>query len=397
MKTVKLGEITKQINGLWKGKKEPFVNVGVIRNANFTKECTLDLSDVVYLDVQENQFASRKLQKGDLIIEKSGGSDKFPVGRAVPFELETGDYSFSNFTSVLRITNPQEVNYKYLHRYLLYLYKSGYMRSLQSNTIGLHNLDFDKYKEIIVPLPPLSEQTRIVSLLDDAFGKLERSREKALKLLDDAKEIFQAQLKKEMTPKKGWEVKKLGEVCNFQNGFAFKSKLFTPQGLPIVRISDIKDFKISQDNMVFFNPDSYPNQFDSFRVFPEDIVIAMSGGTTGKIGINKTDKVFYLNQRVGKFIPKGNLNRDYLFLFLQTKTEEGLKIAAGSAQPNLSTEQIKNYEIPLPPLSEQSSIVSRLDVLSSQLKQIEEKTNKYLADLDELKQSLLKKAFEGKL
>ena len=60
-------------------------------------------------------------------------------------------------------------------------------------------------------------------------------------------------------------------------------------------------------------------------------------------------------------------------------------------------EQIKNYDIPLPPLSEQSAIVSRLDVLSSQLKQIEEKTNKYLADLDELKQSLLKKAFEGKL
>ena len=79
----KLGEVCDTINGLWKGKKPPYVNVGVIRNANFTKEFTIRYDNIEYLDVEEKQYSKRKLQKGDLIIEKSGGGEKQPVGRAV--------------------------------------------------------------------------------------------------------------------------------------------------------------------------------------------------------------------------------------------------------------------------------------------------------------------------
>lgn len=379
MKTVKLGEITKQINGLWKGKKEPFVNVGVIRNANFTKECTLELSDVVYLDVQKNQFASRKLQKGDLIIEKSGGSDKCPVGRAVPFELEAGDYSFSNFTSVLRIINPQEVNYKYLHRYLLYLYKSGYMKSLQSNTIGLHNLDFDKYKEILVPLPPLSEQTRIVSLLDDAFGKLERSREKALKLLDDAKEIFQAQLKKEMTPKEGWEVKKIKEVFSLKAG------------------KTIKASELSQELREGYYPCFGGNGFRGYIAKKthegSHIIIGRQGALCGNVNIARGE--FYATEHAVVVTNKQPVN--FRFAFLALKAMDLNQYSTGAAQPGLSVNVINELNIAIPSIKEQINISHNMGSLMSQLKQIEEKTNKYLADLDELKQSLLKKAFEGKL
>ena len=103
-----LGEITTSINGLWKGKKPPFVNVGVIRNANFTKEFTLNLSNIEYLDVEERQYSSRKLQRGDLIVEKSGGSEKQPVGRTILFDLE-GEYSVSNFTSILHIKDKTSI------------------------------------------------------------------------------------------------------------------------------------------------------------------------------------------------------------------------------------------------------------------------------------------------
>ena len=94
----KLGDVCDVINGLWTGKKEPFINVAVIRNTNFTKDCKLKLDDVAYLDVETKQFSSRKLKPGDIIIEKSGGSEKQPVGRAVLFDISDGDYSFSNFT-----------------------------------------------------------------------------------------------------------------------------------------------------------------------------------------------------------------------------------------------------------------------------------------------------------
>src|SRR5699024_9722272 len=95
--------------------------------------------------------------------------------------------------------------------------------------------------------------------------------------------------------------------------------------------------------------------------------IAMSGATTGKIGINNTDKVFYLNQRVGKFKPKENLDKSFLYYFLASKVKESLRISLGAAQPNLSSTQIKNFKIPLPPLPEQRRIVSKLDGLFAEI------------------------------
>ncbi len=159
----------------------------------------------------------------------------------------------------------------------------------------------------------------------------------------------------------GWEIKRLGDICGFQNGFAFKSNLFKANGYPILRISNIQDEVIETRRVVYFQPEDYKENFDRYRVFKGDLLIAMSGATTGKIGFNTTEQLYFLNQRVGKFEPKGCLLKKYLFYFLSTRVADNLRIAAGAAQPNLSTEQIKDFEIPIPPLPEQQRIVALLD------------------------------------
>ena len=161
--------------------------------------------------------------------------------------------------------------------------------------------------------------------------------------------------------KPGGQLKKLGEICDFQNGFAFKSNLFRETGLPILRISNIKNETIETCGVVYFQLEDYKENLDKYRVENGDLLIAMSGATTGKIGFNLTNELFYLNQRVGKFKPKDGLLKNFLFYFLSTRVEENLLISAGAAQPNLSTEQVKNFIIPLPPLSEQKRIVAILD------------------------------------
>ena len=83
----RLGDVCNVLNGLWIGKKEPFINICVIRNTNFTKDCKLNLDNVAYIDAEAKQFASRKLLVGDIIVEKSGGSEKQPVGRVVLFDI----------------------------------------------------------------------------------------------------------------------------------------------------------------------------------------------------------------------------------------------------------------------------------------------------------------------
>ena len=165
-----LKDMCENINGLWKGKKEPFVNVGVIRNANFTKDFKLDYSKIEYIDVEQRAFNQRHLKNGDLIVEKSGGSDNNPVGRAILYEGKDAVFSFSNFTMALRIKEKKILTSRYLYYFLLAEYQKGSMRLMQTQTTGLHNLILDKYLSMSVLLPPFSEQLRITAKIEDLFG-----------------------------------------------------------------------------------------------------------------------------------------------------------------------------------------------------------------------------------
>lgn len=160
------------------------------------------------------------------------------------------------------------------------------------------------------------------------------------------------------------EWKELGEVCNFQNGFAFKSSLFRKEGFPIIRIGNIENDNVNLADVKYFNPNDYKigNPLN-YSINKGDVLIAMSGATTGKVGYYNFNNTAYLNQRVGKFIPhESKLNNRYLYHYLLSKNKFLFELAGGGAQPNLSTNAIKNkIKIPIPPLSVQEKIVEILD------------------------------------
>ncbi len=161
------------INGLWKGEKPPFSKVNVIRNTNFTMDGKLDLTDVAVLDVEKKQYSSRKLEFGDIIIEKSGGSSTQAVGRVVFFDIKKGEYSFSNFTTRLRC-NSKEIISEYLYFLLNYIYQTGDTFHLQSGLANLKNLDLNLYLATKIPVPPMSIQNKIISesnAIDNEFKK----------------------------------------------------------------------------------------------------------------------------------------------------------------------------------------------------------------------------------
>lgn len=185
-----LGEVCEFTNGLWKGKKPPYIEVNVIRNTNITKDCELDDSDIISLNVEQSQFIKRKLKYGDIILEKSGGGPKQPVGRVIVFNKFQGDYSFSNFTSVIRIKDNGQIDFNYLHKFLFYYYISGKTERLQSHSTGIRNLKFDEYKQIQIHLPPLPTQQRIVAKLNELSAetkKLEAIYKKKLAALEELK------------------------------------------------------------------------------------------------------------------------------------------------------------------------------------------------------------------
>ncbi len=197
---------------------------------------------------------------------------------------------------------------------------------------------------------------------------------------------------------RGWEVKKLGDIVKLKNGFAFKSNLFCDIGIPIIRIKNIQNENIVLNDLVFCNPNDYKNNLDNYLIQKNDILIAMSGATTGKIGLYNLNNKAYLNQRVGLLRINNDILRKYIFWFLYCNSEQNLTNALGAAQPNLSTEQIHNIQIPLPKdIKEQERIVGILDELSSHVKNLKQNYQAQIKDLQELKNSLLDKAFKGNL
>ena len=163
------------------------------------------------------------------------------------------------------------------------------------------------------------------------------------------------------------EWKPLGDVCNFQNGFAFKSGLFKDNGSPIVRITNIDGKEVNLSDVKYFLLDDYNTDMTPYEVHQGDILIAMSGATTGKIGFYNYEHPSYLNQRVGKFLPNTNiLNNRYLYHYLLSKVEDIYIISGGGAQPNLSSNRLMSEVlIPIPSLPIQTEIVKILDSLTA--------------------------------
>lgn len=194
----------------------------------------------------------------------------------------------------------------------------------------------------------------------------------------------------------GWVISALGEVCKLRNGYAFKSDLYTKIGVPVIRISDIGDGKVNTTSCVRVEiKDTYLD----YKVGKGDILVAMSGATTGKFGIYKSDELAFQNQRVGRFevLSKDILDNDYLLYLLFRLKQRILDDAYGGAQPNISSGKIEEMEIPLPPLAEQQRIVAKIEELFSELDKGIETLKTAQQQLKVYRQAVLKYAFEGKL
>jgi type I restriction enzyme S subunit len=178
------------ISGLWKGKKPPYKTIKVIRNTNFGERGVLDLEDVAVIDVESRQYEKRVLAAGDLILEKSGGSPSQPVGRVVLFKLEENGWSWSNFTSVIRIKDRTKISSIYLWTYLDTFYESGHTKCLQSQTTGIRNLNMTSYKALEIPLPPMPLQKEFAQRVTE-IRELEAAQSSSRQRLDD---LFQSML-----------------------------------------------------------------------------------------------------------------------------------------------------------------------------------------------------------
>lgn len=192
-----------------------------------------------------------------------------------------------------------------------------------------------------------------------------------------------------------WEVKRLGESYVVQGGFAFKSELFSEEGTPIIRISNLPQDKAYVDisDCVYYPQNE--NIKGQFIVNNGALLIAMSGATTGKTAIYNDDKIAYLNQRVGIFKQKNKtLVYEYMIRLINSDyfKRQLIPLLIAGAQPNIAPHDIERMKFPLPPLSEQKKIAEVLGVWDMAI----EKQTRLIEQLEWRKKGLMQQLLTGK-
>lgn len=187
------------------------------------------------------------------------------------------------------------------------------------------------------------------------------------------------------------------DIFYIENGYAFKKIDYKKEGIPLVRISNIENGIVNINECIYVN--KLEKNEEKYVIEKGDLLIALSGATTGKNGVYYLDEIAYLNQRIGniKIKNKEKVLNEYRNYYIALKNEDILNLAYGGAQPNISPKVIEFISIPLPPIKEQQRIVNRIESLFAKLDRAKELIENTLAQFEQNKMAILHRAFTGEL
>ncbi len=329
---------------------------------------------------------------GDVLVPGTTTADA--MGIAIARALNKNDVIIGGDINIVRTRN-LEIFSSFLSYYL----NGPAKKELASyaNGANILHLSNKKIKKIQVPLPSLFEQKRIVSILDRAFKVIDQAKTNAEQNLINAKELFESYLQN-IFENKGddWVEKKLGEVCNIIGGGTptkNKAEFYTGN----IYWATVRDMKVDLIEKTEFKITKEAVLKSSTNIIPKENVIIATRVGLGKVCLIKNDTA--INQDLKGVIPKKSkqLSVDFLFWWLKSISSKIIDEGTGATVQGVKLTFINSLQIPLLPIKEQKQIVKKLNALQTQAKKLETIYQQKIADLEELKKSILQKAFNGEL
>ena len=365
-----------------------------------------------------------EVEYGTRVVQKRDGGKIYPVygGGGATFFMDTfnredclvvarfamsaqctrfveGKFFLNDSGLTVRPKNDKELLPDFLNLQILFL--NDHIYSLSRGT-AQRNLDVPAFRNIQIAFPKsLPEQHRIVSILDEAFAAIAKAKANAEQNLKNAKELFESYLQG-VFENGNWETKKWGELCDFVRGpfgGSLKKNVFKESGYVVYEQKHAIHDHFNQ--LRYFIDEEKFNEMKRFEVFPGDIIMSCSGVTLGRVavvpdGIPKG----IINQALLKLTPKKNVNVHFIKHWLRSSIFQKIifDYSGGAAIPNVPSAKIlKDIKIPCPSLKEQERIVTEIEIVLNESKRLEGIYQRKIDDLEELKKSILQKAFAGEL
>ena len=354
-----------------------------------------------YISIDTDRMLSRrcKPKENDILISSRGTIGKIAIVR--------NGQNFNIMGNMILLRLNEGITPKFI---ALALYANvNYIESIAKGS-SQKGLYLNQIRNIYISLPPLPEQQRIVAILDEVLSAIDKAKENAGKNLNNARELFDSYLQSVFANNgDGWEERKLGdnhliEIIDGDRGKNYPSKNeFSQEGFCLfMNTKNVRPDGFDFKSTVFISEEK-DKALSKGKLKRNDVVMT-TRGTIGNLGVYNND-VEYKNIRInsGMLIFRPDISAilpEYLFEVLRSGIIKNQikKNMTGAAQPQLPIKTLVNFTFPLPKsILEQRSIVFKLDTLLEETKKLEVIYEQKLVDLDELKQSILEKAFKGEL
>lgn len=395
----KLSEIGKVFNGNSineKVKKDKYTGLDdglpfiATKDVGFDSE--IDYENGVRIPFNEiNQF--KIAPSNTPLICAEGGS----AGRKIGFTNQ--DVCFGN--KLFALVSNKNVDSKYVY---YYYFTSSFQKHFSTEMAGIiGGVSMNKFKDIEIPLPPLPEQQRIVSILEEAFAAIAKAKANAEQNLKNAKELFESYLQGVFEKRgDGWEERTFEEMadekCTLSYGIVQPGEEFE-NGLPVIRPTDLTSRYIKVEGLKRIDP-KLADGYKRTKLIGDELLLCVRG-TTGVVSI-ATPELKDANVTRGivpiRFNPK-ILNQEFgYYLLISNYVQKQIRAKTyGAALMQINIGDLRKILTPYPPLKEQQTIVRQLDALRVETQKLEAVYQKKIDDLEELKKSILQRAFAGEL
>lgn len=353
----KLIEITgKALSGEWGIDDKTGNGIPVLRTTNFTNEGVVNYNNVVTRIITKKNIDEKFLRKGDIIIEKSGGSDKFPVGRVIYFDGKDNTYLFNNFTGLLRVKNLVTWHPRYIFYSLFANYRRGGTRAFENKTTGLHNLKIDDYvSRYEVTEIDKEKQIFICEKLDKIY-EIIRMRQQELLLLDDLIRARFVELFGDLkSNNKEWQIVSFKECADIDTNMIHNFEGY--EDYPHIGIDSIEK---ETGRLVGYRTIAEDGVISGKYLFtPAHIIYSKIRPNLNKVAMPNFEGLCSADA-YPILVKEGICNREYLGYTLRSKyfLDYILAFSNRTNLPKVNKNQVEGFSLPLPPIELQNQFAN---------------------------------------
>ena len=359
----KLIEITgKALSGEWGTDDETGCGIPVLRTTNFTNEGIVNYRNVVTRTITKKKIAEKYLRQGDIIIEKSGGSDKQPVGRVIYFDGPDSTYLFNNFTGLLRVKDRNVWYPRYVFYSLFFNYRRGGTKAFENKTTGLHNLKVDDYvSRCEVRVENIQKQVAICEQLDRIFDII-RARQQQLQKLDELIKARFVELFGDGNHPHIALINLIIEGAGLSYGIVQPGDDGTGD-MGVLRPVDMVDGKISTASIKYIDR-SIGDGFKKTELYGDELLITVRGTT----GITALTDIRFNGMNVTRGIAvvrydRNKINPVYLNAYLNTDESQRYiqEHTRGATLQQINLSDLRVQQIMVPPLALQEQMAAFIE------------------------------------